>query len=1019
MNFEQNYLQAKANLNPAQKQAVETIYGPVLAIAGPGTGKTQVLALRIAEILAKTDTAPQNILALTFTEASVIAMRDRLRSLIGPHAHAVRISTFHGFCTEIIARFPEKFLFTKSIETADDLTKIRIIKDQLESGKYSRLAPFASPTFFLHEILGKISLLKREGITPNDFHEIVHKAQGEFAAIPEMEKINAKTGIVKGKYTEELKRIEKWLDLADIYTGYESALRKAGLMDYDDQILFVLRAFKSDEDLLATVRENALFILADEFQDSNGAQMELLELLAGDDPAPNLFAVGDDDQSIYRFQGANLENIMRFLRKYVTAVRIPLTQNYRSTKEILEFAAASIQNGSERLTQHFPDIGKDLLSATGKTGEMPKIFEFASAEAEEFFLLEAVRKLQSEGMPLSEIAILVRTNEEGRQLLHYFEQNDLPAVFPARSNVLHDMRILQFLKLIRLIADPYDNGLFFEVLHFPVWAIASHEIWQEWRKVAAAKAKFFDVYMSADETPEENEIVAPAQKISRFCQNLSEWNTELRSLAFADFFQKVLADSGFLRFLLSEKTRLETLNHFNSLFAEIKSLSRGNPDFSLATFLEILDLRTEFGVAIEDRMLISPEESLRILTTHGAKGLEFEAVFVANVTAGVWGDRKNRDKLSLPEGILSLPYSEEHANEEERRLFFVAATRAKSQLILSFAHTAINGRKQTRSRFLDEIPEEYFDKGEATPYENQVFERFKADFAFHPADTHHAERTYLAELVHPERFSLSPTAFQNYRECPHKFLYENLLRVPHIKERPAILGTALHTALDVYFTEFVRIQAPPPEALALTTFRQALKREILSARDAEEIEREGETLLRQFFVFYRGKFNEPIKTELDFRGHHVFLGDVPITGKIDKIEWVEKAANTVRIIDYKTTTPKSENAIKGVTESQQDNIGAGAMYRQLQFYYLLATRSKEFPYTPTAFRLDFLRPEKNGTFVTREFLIGEADVAELVEEIKQTWQSISSLAFLGFTGECNIASENRGKCEYCELFRQL
>lgn len=1028
-----SYQQAKERLNPAQRLAVETVFGPVLAIAGPGTGKTQVLTLRIAEILVKTDTHPRNILALTFTDAGATAMRERLKTFIGPDAHAVRIATFHGFCSEIIARFPEKFYTSRRLETAEGTVKLKTMKSILESGEYRRLVSLNAPNFYLKSILSRISQLKREGFAPEDFAKVVAAQKAAFDDLPDSEKINPKTGQLKSKYADEQKKIERWVELTDVYRRYAEELKKAGLIDYDDQISLVLLALKNDEELRAAVREETLFLLSDEFQDSNGAQMELLEIIAGDEEQPNLFAVGDDDQSIYRFQGANLENIKRFMRRYPQAVRIPLTQNYRSTPEVIAFAEASIKNSGERLTTWMPDLDKTIIAAARPSGPKPTVFACSTAEAERFLVLKKIEALRAAGIPYSEMAILVRKNHEGLELLHYFEQNALPVVFEARNNVLKDLRILQFLNLLRLIADPDDNGLFFEVLHYPVWGIAPPDIWKAWKQLAQQKGSFFSFFHDLcsaqpavsgqpDLFAEQEAFLSPALdavslNIGTLCTKLAGWNRDLYDFAFADVFRKVLNESGFVDFLLREDTRLETFNHFASLTAEVQHLTQKYPSLTLRDFLEDIALREEFDEPITDRMLQSPDDVVKIMTAHGSKGLEFEVVFIVNAVSGVWGDGRNQEQLALPEGILQLTKTPESELEETRRLFFVAATRAKQHLIITWPKLSLMGKEQVQSRFLDEIDDIFYARGDTKPSEEQVFARLRAELTHAPHPGYRHEQGFIKSLIDPAHFALSASAFEAYRACPRRFLFEKLIRVPSPRQIPLLLGNAVHIALEEYFASYIATGSLPDPELAIAALRQYLARAGLLEKDLLGLSREGESRLRQYFAFHQGDFAMPYKTELDFRGHGVMLaGRVPITGKIDKVEWIDLAQKTVRIVDYKTSAPKSENAIRGSRGSDSQAVEAGSVYRQLLFYHLLTTLSRKVDFVPAAFRIEFLKPDEQGRFKHVDFVIDQPDTLELTEEVIRMWEAVERLDFLNPDLAC-ATREQTGSCHYCDLFQ--
>jgi DNA helicase-2/ATP-dependent DNA helicase PcrA len=346
-------------LNLRQREAVDAIEGPVMVVAGPGTGKTQILTLRIANILKKTDTPPDAILALTFTEAGVAAMRKRLVEIIGSSAYRVGIFTFHSFCNDIIKRFPEQFPRIIGSINISDIDKISVIKELLDNGAALRghdadlrgkkfktpkidlkiLRPYGDTFYYLHPVRQKISELKRENISPDDLELKIKKLKLEIEAIPDLHhEKGAYKGKIKGKYESTLKNIEKLKELLKLYRAYEKVLEERKLYDYEDMILEVIRALEEDEAFRLQVQEEYQYVLADEHQDANNAQNRVLELLTSFHQNPNLFIVGDEKQAIFRFQGASLENFQFFQKKFPKARMIILEDNYRSTQTILDAA---------------------------------------------------------------------------------------------------------------------------------------------------------------------------------------------------------------------------------------------------------------------------------------------------------------------------------------------------------------------------------------------------------------------------------------------------------------------------------------------------------------------------------------------------------------------------------------------------------------------------------------------------------------------------------------------------------
>ena len=378
------------NLNQAQKQAVDTIEGPVMVIAGPGTGKTQILGARIGKILLETDTAPENILCLTYTDAGAIAMRKRLVSFIGTSAYKVNISTFHSFCNDIIQ--DNLSLFDKtSLDPISELEKIELLKKLIDGfEKNNPLKRYRGDVYFEMSNLAKLfSAMKKEGWTSS---YLIEKINTYIQEIPFREEF-----IYKRKYKQfeagslkqglvdiEMEKMEKLKAAVASFDVYQSLMKSHNRYDFDDMINWVLNAFNENKNLLAQYQERYLYILVDEFQDTSGTQNALIKLLVNYWEQPNLFVVGDDDQSIFRFQGANVENMLHFQKDYVQDVlMIVLENNYRSTQPILDASTIIINNNQERLVNKIEGLEKKLIASNPRLQDnttTPSIVSYPSPE---------------------------------------------------------------------------------------------------------------------------------------------------------------------------------------------------------------------------------------------------------------------------------------------------------------------------------------------------------------------------------------------------------------------------------------------------------------------------------------------------------------------------------------------------------------------------------------------------------------------------------------------------------------
>ena len=330
-------------LNKAQRQAVDTIEGPVMVVAGPGTGKTQILTLRIANILRETQADAENILALTFTESGVSSMRKRLAELIGSDAYRINITTFHAFANDIIKQYPEYFPHIIGSESITDVDQITIIQDIIEGVSLEFLKPFGDVFLYVKDIIRAIKELKREGVSPEEFTSVVTEELTQFELIDDLyHQKGAHKGKMKGKYVTYKKQIDKNKELSHVYTLYQEKLHTTKQYDFEDMIVEVLRTLEREEDLLRILQEQYQYVLVDEHQDTNNAQNKILELLLNFHPQPNIFVVGDEKQAIYRFQGASLQNFYYFTYLYKEAVIINLSENYRSTQRVLDSAHSVI-----------------------------------------------------------------------------------------------------------------------------------------------------------------------------------------------------------------------------------------------------------------------------------------------------------------------------------------------------------------------------------------------------------------------------------------------------------------------------------------------------------------------------------------------------------------------------------------------------------------------------------------------------------------------------------------------------
>lgn len=900
---QKNFFEQYKNLNQEQREAVDAIEGPVMVVAGPGTGKTQVLTLRIANILRQTDTEPESVLALTFTESAAASMRRRLADIIGSPAYSVSINTFHGFCNNVINTYPEYFPRIKNSVNITEVDQINIIKEFSD--------------FRIKDILKKINDFKKDDISPK-----------------EAEKVNPK--------------------IAKVYAKYEAELKKQKLYDYSDMILEVLRSLKKRKALLQILQEKYQYILADEHQDTNDAQNKIIEIMMDFHGSPNIFVVGDEKQAIYRFQGASLENFTNFKKKYPQAKIITLQKNYRSTQTILDAAHGVLPSK------------KPLVAVRKYPAQKISLFAFERPESEAYFIARNVKEKLKNGVSPHEIAILYRNNKDAFLYSELMEKMKVPHQIESDTDILGDPDIRKLIAILHAVNDPIANQKIISALHVDFFKNEALEIYKLASYANKNKITAFEALRKL--MPKPYGI-------------FSSWITLSRNLNFTDFFQKIIQESGFLANVMRTKDAVEKINKLNSLFEEVKMLARARKNYSLSDFISYLEALEKHGVLIKKTPSLKLKTGVRLMTAHRSKGQEFEHVYVVGAADGHWGG-----------GFQQL-------DDDERRLFYVALTRAKAEIAISYAKENELRKKQLKSRFISEISPDLIEEKETEKHEIEFEKNKKILFTPRPDRGRGKilEKNFVRELF-LER-GLAVTALNNYLKCPWEYFYVNLLRIPQVQEKYLTFGTAVHEALKDFFTHKNEIGPEKQKKFLMNRFSWHLKENSLSQNDFEELLLKGEEALP---IYYENRKNEWVNSVIPELKVTVNLTpEIKLTGKIDKMEFLQD--RSVKVTDFKTGGHKTRNEIEGKTKNSNGDIK-----RQLVFYNLLLNKYQNNKYKMTIGEIDFVQPDEKLRNRKELFYISPAEVSELESLIKKTAKEIMNMEFL------NLRCKDK-KCKYCAL----
>ncbi|GAE29501.1 DNA helicase PcrA [Halalkalibacter hemicellulosilyticus] len=634
-----------AGLNPEQRQAVTHTEGPLLLMAGAGSGKTRVLTHRIAYLIREKAVAPWSVLAITFTNKAAREMKERVAGLVGPIAEDIWMSTFHSMCVRILRRDIDRIGYNRNFTILDSTDQLSVIKQIL---KKQNIDP---KKFDARSILGMISSAKNELKKPDQYAAV---AQGPFEQTA-----------------------------ADVYIDYQKQLQKNHALDFDDLIMKTIELFHIVPEVLEFYQRKFQYIHVDEYQDTNRAQYVLVNLLA--DRYKNICVVGDSDQSIYRWRGADIANILSFEEDYPDATVILLEQNYRSSKIILQAANYVIENNRNRKPKK--------LWTDNEEGNKIGYFAADSEQSEAQFVVEMIREaVREKGFKESDIAILYRTNAQSRVIEEFFVKSNIDYTMVGGTKFYDRKEIKDVLAYLRLIANPDDDISLQRVINVPKRGIGATTV----DKVADyAVNQGLSLFAALQEVEQMGLPARTANKLKDFSEQVSHWVQMQEYLSVTELVEELLERTGYRDMLKNEQTieaqsRLENIDEFLTVTNEFETR---NEDKSLINFLTDLALVADIDQLDED-VEGKPREAVTLMTLHSAKGLEFPLVFLIGMEEGVFPHSRS--------------LFEQDEMEEERRLAYVGITRAEQQLYMTNARMrTLYGRTNTNppSRFISEIPD--------------------------------------------------------------------------------------------------------------------------------------------------------------------------------------------------------------------------------------------------------------------------------------------------------------------------
>lgn len=965
-------------LNKEQEEAVIHDGGPLLIIAGAGTGKTTVITRRIAYLIAKKLALPSEILALTFTDKAAAEMEERVDELVPYGFVDTWISTFHAFGDRILRDHALDLGLTTDFRVLSKPEQTIFMQDNLGAFDLRYFSPLGNPTKHIDALLGHFSKLKDEIITPAEYLEYADKKLK-----------SAKSG-------EDRSEAEKTLEIARTYERYQELMAEAGNLDFGDQINMIIKLFKDAPKVLEKYQKQFKYILVDEFQDTNYAQNELLKLLAS--KSGNITVVGDDDQSIYRFRGAAISNILSFTKDYPKCKQIVLTENYRSTQSILDSAYKMIKHNNPDRLEVKNNIVKKLKSKVG-AGKNPPIHIHSDTVTTEADKVASIikEKYESDEYSFKDFAILARSRNSAQSFVHALDHAGIPYKFSGSAGLYDRPEVRLLIHFARTLTNPGDNLAFYHLLISDVYsmpvedAVKLNEISHKTKRSLNHIAK-----------KEKMEITDNSRGIlDRVCTDVEHFREESRDMTAGQILYLFLKETDYLSRLVTEaenSTEAQVaIQNIAKFFELVGNFEKVSEDKSIINFVHHLGALMEAGDDPATAEVDPDLEAVSILTVHKSKGLEFPVVFLVSLVADSFPTRKRGEHLPIPEDLIreTLPEGEWHL-QEERRLFYVGMTRAKEILYLTSAEDYGGKRARKVSPFvLEAIDAPSISKEKTKLDKLEVIKRF--------------EKTHKVEM--PKKFydgtgtlTLNPHQIDDYLSCPKKFEYIHVLRVPIMTHHSVVYGSAMHKAIETYFVAKKAEKNITADDL-IEVFNNSWWSEGFITREHEDKrKKQGEKSLREFFSREEATKNIPDEIESKFEIPMKDLG-VKIRGRFDAVYSpsfvipsdsaegrAEESLSKLEIRDFKTSE----------VEHQEQADKKAKSNRQLSVYALAKqTETGQIPQVS----LYFVDSGLVGKIEKKE-----KDLDKTREEIEKVAQGIKAEDFKAAPGyqECS-------RCAYREI----
>lgn len=862
------------NLNEEQLQAVKHGEGPLLIIAGAGTGKTTVITQRIKHLILEKKVAPSEILALTFTEKAAAEMEERVDVELPYGYTQLWIETFHAFCDRILRSEAIHIGLNPSYKLATEAESILFLRKNLFQLKLRYFQPLGNPYKFLQGFLTHVSRLRDDDITADDYIAFAEKFERDKTSDPD--------------------EVKKTLELASAYKIYEALKAKEGIMDFSDLISNVLKLFRTRKNILSIYQNKFKYILVDEFQDTNFAQNEMAILLAG--ARKNITVVGDDDQSIYRWRGAAISNIIQFRKHFPKAKVIALTKNYRSTQEILNSAYKLIQlNNPDRLEAK-EKIDKKLIATRTETGD-PIEFNLSNrVENEAEFVVKKIKDLiKNKQYSYKDFAILVRANDHSQPFIRAFERARIPYQFLGPGRLFHQEEIKDLIAYLKILYNFEDNANVYRLLTIPFFGFDARDIAAILIFAKRKNYLLFEALENIDEIILKEEVKIKIKTLTAMIhRHLKRVPRESAGQILYYFFE----ESGLIKEYLAAKKPEEEKKVQNAarFFEKLKNFEAEHADASIFAVVDWIDLSMELGDSpLASEADWSENDAVNIMTVHSSKGLEFPVVFLVSLLTQRFPSRDRKEQIPVPETLIKEVLPEGDYNlQEERRLFYVGMTRAKDQLFMTASLFVGSGKRERKiSPFVYEaLGEEAVNKLSGQQKEKMYVHQMSLLDIMQPQQTNTlpAAKTATTALSY-----VSYSQLQTFDMCPLHYKLRYILKMPGQPSSSLSFGISLHNVMKDYYQALI-----DKEKINQTIIENILKKRWINEGYQSKAHEQTAFAQAKNILANYAKSNPltselPIALELPFQYN---IQNMKILGRIDRVDITKEGK--IEIIDYKT-----------------------------------------------------------------------------------------------------------------------